>query len=212
MLEDAPPKKPPDRTVLPYGPKVQTVKIPIEATEAKTFIRQLSTTAQTPLIPYKYLTGEEYKKNLEDNINNEKDPCEKDLECKQDKEIREIPENPENLELNKLNWKHKDKIAEAEGVIIKPNREWTPGYIPETDSDTKKKEKEQLEIAGTQTKQQVEDRDKEIKYDPEQAFKDSRRKGPGSNPVSVLNLVRTLKENKKTGLGLELEGSSTTKN
>ena len=148
---------------------------------------------------------------MEDNINIEKDPCEKDMECKQDKEIRETPENLENLDLDKLNWKHKNKIAEAEGVIIKPNREWTPGYIPETDSDTKKKEKEPLETAGTQTKPR-EDRDEEVKYDPEQAFKDSRRKGPGSNPVSVLNLVRTLKENKKKGLGLELEGCSTTKN
>ena len=64
MLEDAPPKKPPDKTVLSYGPKVQTVKIPKEATKAKTFIRQLSTTAQTQLIPYKYLTGEEYKKTV----------------------------------------------------------------------------------------------------------------------------------------------------
>ena len=84
MLEDAPPKKPPDRTVLPYGPKVQTVKIPIEATEAKTFIRQLSTTAKTPLIPYKYLTGEEYKKTVKKETNKKKDPCEKDMECKQD--------------------------------------------------------------------------------------------------------------------------------
>ena len=127
VLEDAPPKKPPDKikprtknptkdqpkTVLPYGPKVQTVRIPIEAAktkgkESRTFIRQLSTGAETPLTPYKYLTGEEYKKKLEDNINKEKDPCEKDMECKQDKEIREIPENLENLELDKLNWKHKN--------------------------------------------------------------------------------------------------------
>ena len=101
VLEDAPPKKPPDKTVLPYGPQVQTVRIPIETTQAKgkkarTFIRQLSTAAPTPLTPYKYLTREEHKREVKNETNKKKDPCEKGMECKQDKEIRETPETPEN--------------------------------------------------------------------------------------------------------------------
>ena len=101
MLEDAPPKKPPDKIVLPYGPKVQTVKLPIETTEAKgnqaqTFIRQLDTATQ--LAPYKYLTKEEYKKTVNNETNKKKDPCDIGQECKQDIEIQVTPETPEDIE------------------------------------------------------------------------------------------------------------------
>ena len=150
MLEDAPPKKPPDKIVLPYGPKVQTIKIQTEATKAKIFIKQLSTAAQTPPTPYKYLTGEEHKKIVKKETNKKKDPCDKDMECKQDIEIREPPESPETA----IKWEHKDEIAEAEGKIITANRDWAPGYIPETSemtSNTEHNKKDQSETEEKQT-------------------------------------------------------------
>ena len=114
------------------------------------------------------------------------------MECKQDKKkVRETSED-----LDEPNWKHKDKIAEAEGLIIKPNREWTPGYTPEPESNSEKKDKEQLNSA-----EQVDNKD-EIKYDAFDAFdafKEARRKGHGSNPVNIVKTVRTIKEKKKTG-------------
>ena len=195
MLEDAPPKKPPDKIVLPYGPKVQTIKIPTEATKAKIFIKQLSTAAQTPPTPYKYLTGEEHKKIVKKETNKKKDPCDKDMECKQDIEIREPPESPETA----IKWEHKDEIAEAEGKIITANRYWTSGYIPETSemtSITEHNKKDQSETEENQTKQQTEVKIDET-YDAMQAFKDSIRKKPNPNPVSMLNLVRTIKENRE---------------
>ena len=148
MLEDAPPKKPPDKIVLPYGPKVQTVKFPIETTEAKgnqaqTFIRQLDTATQ--LAPYKYLTKEEYKKTVNSETNKKKDPCDMGQECKQDIEIQDTPETPEDI----INWEHKEKIAEAEGKIIKSDREWTPGYIPEKESNTEQKKRNNWRLQET---------------------------------------------------------------
>ena len=67
MLKDAPPKKPPDNIILPYGPKVQTIKIPRESTEAEansaqTFIRKLDSADPSLLAPYNYLTKREFKK------------------------------------------------------------------------------------------------------------------------------------------------------
>ena len=67
MLKDAPPKKPPDNIILPYGPKVQTIKIPTESIEAeenpaRTFIRKLDSADPSLLAPYDYLTKREFKK------------------------------------------------------------------------------------------------------------------------------------------------------
>ena len=170
MPEDAPSKKPPDKTILPYGPKVQTIKIPIETTQAKgikekTFIRHLSTTTTTPLTPYKYLTENEYKKEEAKETNRKKDPCQMGTECKQDKEIT----NTQGAPKTKINWEHKEKIAEAEGDITTAKREWTPGYIPGEEPKTEKEEK----------------------YDAMQALRNSIREKPGP---SIVKLVRTIQE------------------
>ena len=53
--------------------------------------------------PYKYLTGEEHDKKMNNELNKKKDPCEKELECKQDKEVRTTAKSTD-----KLNWEHKD--------------------------------------------------------------------------------------------------------
>ena len=71
---------------------------------------------------HSYMSKEEVKEAIKQESTKPKDPCEKQLECIQDKESQEV--EPE------LNWKHKDKIDEAEGPIIDPKREWTEGYIP----------------------------------------------------------------------------------
>ena len=188
MLEDAPPKKPPDKIVLPYGPKVQTVKFPKEAKgyQAQTFIRHLGTATQ--LAPYKHLTKEEYKKTVNDETNKKNDPCDIGKECKQDIEIQDTPETPEDIE-DIINWEHKEEIAEAEGKIIKSDREWAPGYIPEEESNTEKKENTELEAAENQEALGVD------KYDAMQAFSESIKKKREPNPVSTRKLIRTIKEN-----------------
>ena len=77
MPEDAPPKKPPEEIVLPYGPNVQTVKLPrktqvANGNQAQIFIRQLGTATQ--LAPYKHLTIEEYKETINIEKNKENRP------------------------------------------------------------------------------------------------------------------------------------------
>ena len=67
------------------------------------------------------------------------------MECKQDIEIQDTPETPEDI----INWEHKEKIAEAEGKIIKSDREWTPGYIPEKESNTEQKKRNNWRLQET---------------------------------------------------------------
>ena len=194
MLKDAPPKKPPDNIILPYGPTVQTIKIPIESTEAEanpaqTFIRKLDSADPSLLAPYNYLTKREFKKEKVDEAQKQLDPCDIGLECKQDIEIQDTPEVPEETPETIINWKHKDKIAEAEGKRINPDREWTEGFIPEKESVTVQKEGTQAEVAGTQTKQT------NNKYDPMQALIDRKEK-PNPNLVCIPQLIRTIKTNK----------------
>ena len=111
-------------------------------------------------------------------MNKPKDPCEKDLECKQDKEKINTGEQKTPGELN---WTHKNKIAEAEGINIDPNRKWSPGYIPddakpETKEEEKKTQepkyiytgKEKPKEPETQSQQTTGSKEKE--YNPEEAL------------------------------------------
>ena len=47
--------------------------------------------------PYEYLTGKEHERISINELNKKKDPCEKDLECNQDKEVRTTTEVPDKL-------------------------------------------------------------------------------------------------------------------
>ena len=134
------------------------------------FIRNNSTVTPTPLTDYKYLTGEEHRRKLEEEDNKGRDPCEKDMECMQDKEIRET-----SKDADEPNWEHKDRIPEAKGAIISPDRKWIPGWNPGQGQANNKDE---------------------TKYDPLEALK-QRGKRQGSNPVNIVTAVRTIKENKR---------------
>ena len=70
----------------------------------------------------------EFEQAIEKELTKPKDPCEEQLECIQDKEVQKA--RPE------FNWKHQNRIDEAEGPIIDPKREWTEGYIPAEESKT----------------------------------------------------------------------------
>ena len=116
---------------------------------------------------YKYLTEREHKVKLEEEDNKDEDPCEEGMECMQDKEIRKKVKIVEEL-----NWKHKDKIPEAEGPTISPDRKWIPGRTQEQEQTN--------ENNGT-------------KYDPLEAFK-QRKNREGKNPVDLVRALRILKE------------------
>ena len=88
----------------------------------------------------------------------------------QDKEIRETSKNADEP-----NWEHKDKIPEAEGATISPDRKWIPGW--------------------TQGQGQINNKDG-TKYDPLESLK-QRGKRVGTNPVNIIRTLRTLKEKKK---------------
>ena len=89
---------------------------------------------------YKYLTKEEQEKASIDEINKEKDQCEKDLECIQDKEIK-----TNTMETNKFYWRHEDKVAEAEGKIVTADRDWTQGFIPESQENSNSQTKQPID-------------------------------------------------------------------
>ena len=104
MPEDARRKKPPDKPtekrndtiestepkVRPYGPKVQTVEIKSQNKDEKpkVFIQDKSTSMPGPLKDYKHLTNGEHRVKIEEELSKEIDPCEKGMECKQDREIK----------------------------------------------------------------------------------------------------------------------------
>ena len=146
MLKDAPPKKPPDTRLL-----IESA----EPNSAQTAIRKLELTDPSLPVPRDYLTKQEFKKKEVDETQKEVDPCDIGLECKQDIEIRDTPERPKEIPETTLNWKHKDEIAEAEGKRPDPNRVWTEGFTPETESITKQKEETQIEPIRIQTKHQT---------------------------------------------------------
>ena len=146
LKEDAPNDKPLDKikTEKPIK-KVETVAVPvpgyknwynttIDGKPTIVFMRKIEhvTPSQQPdsreRTTHSYMSKEEVKEAIKQESTKPKDPCEKQLECIQDKESQE--DAPE------LNWKHKDKIDEAEGPIIDPKREWTEGYIPAEESKT----------------------------------------------------------------------------
>ena len=182
MLKDAPPKKPPDTRLL-----IESA----EPNSAQTAVRKLELTDPSLPNPQKHLTKQEFKKKEVDETQKEVDPCDIGLECKQDIEIRDTPERPKEIPETKLNWKHKDEIAEAEGKRPDPNRVWTEGFTPETESITKQKEETQIEPIRIQTKHQTNN-----KYDPMTAFLDSTKKEPKPNPINIPSLIRAVKTNK----------------
>ena len=77
---------------------------------------------------HSYMNKTEFEQAIEKELTKLKDPCEEQLECIQDKEVQKA--RPE------FNWKHQNRIDEAEGPIIDPRREWTEGYIPAEESKT----------------------------------------------------------------------------
>ena len=117
MLEDARREKPPDKPTIetientektteetiestepkvrPYGPKVQTVEIESQNKEEKPKIFIQSKSMPGPMTEYKYLKI---------------DPCEKGMECNQDREIRKPEEEEKEIEEKELNWKHEELV------------------------------------------------------------------------------------------------------
>jgi len=98
--------KPTEPIVHPYGPNVQTVKTNPhnKEEESKVFIQNRSITPG-PLKDYKHLTYGEHIVKIQEEQSKEIDPCEKGMECMQDKEVR---------------WKHEEVIPEADGPTITP--------------------------------------------------------------------------------------------
>ena len=163
MQEDAQLKKPPDNhtvklsdkiesteikstepIVHPYGPNVQTVKTNPhnKEEESKVFIQDKSTPIPGPLKDYKHLTNGEHIVKMQEEQSKEIDPCERGMECMQDKEVR---------------WKHEDVIPEADGPTITPDGKWY---------QEKEKEKEKEKV------KEKEEGEQEAKpYDPEEALR-----------------------------------------
>ena len=161
-------------------------------------MRKVTKEVPSATIPYGYLTGKEQEEINTNEINKAKDPCEKDLECNQDKENRYTTGEQDTP--GELNWTHKNEIAEAEGININPNRKWTPGFTPEDSKpETKQEEKTTKEIQEPkhiytgkenpeiQTQQTTDP--KKQKYNPEEALKKSIQERAAKLPK-----VRRIKE------------------
>ena len=67
--------------------KNQTIAIPVEINgipveingkKSIVFIRKVTDEVSSTVIPYKYLTGGEHDKEMNNELNKKKDPCEKD--------------------------------------------------------------------------------------------------------------------------------------
>ena len=64
--------------------------------------------------------------NIEKEPSKEIDPCEKGMECKQDREIRKPEEKEKEIEEKELNWKHEDLVPEAADPISIPDTNSIP--------------------------------------------------------------------------------------
>ena len=79
-----------------------------------------------PMKEYKNLTNGEHMVKIEKELSKGIDPCEKGMECKQDREIRKPEEKEEETEEKELNWKHEDLVPEAPDPISIPDTNSIP--------------------------------------------------------------------------------------
>ena len=151
-------------------------------------------------------------------VSKEIDPCEKGMECNQDREIRKPEEEEKEIEEKELNWKHEELVPEAPDPI--------PNPIPDTNSipriphdQTKFKEEEHMNKVKAQKGENEKEEVKELQtqleqlklleaqgeiYDPEkmlsQSIKDKKEmlkqgiQTPGTNPVNIVRMVQLLKD------------------
>ena len=157
-----------------------------------------------PMKEYKNLTNGEHMVKIEKELSKGIDPCEKGMECKQDREIRK-PEEKEETEEKELNWKHEDLVPEAPDPISIPDT----NNIPKIPHDqTKTNDVEQMNKLKAQKKENEKEEVKELQeqmeqlklleaqgktYDPEEVLRQS-IKTPGKNPVDIVRIVRLLKD------------------